>query len=437
MMFRNLGVGFVLTMLAACSAGSTADGGGSPNGGGNAGGQGGQGAGGSPSSSGGGGEGAGFEAGGGDGVGGGIICDPGGPDDDVDQDGYTPNQGDCEDCDPNRNPNAIEVPTDEGDMPYDENCDEQIDEAQPPPCDAGIEIDEMDPLKAADAVGLCKRSAGVDDWGVVSAEWVMADGSPPPTDPGDLLSFHLGHGFLDDFGPNVDVREGERLLILSSGAARRPEDPGYEDVNGFDKQYVGDFEVGFPKESPSCPGTITGEVHDPVGVEIVIRTPSNATGFSFDFDFYTYEWPNFVCNSYNDFFIAILEPYPPGQTDGNVSYDGLGNPISVNNALLNVCGCEGNPPSPCSAGPLTYACPFGNTALIGTGFGFDTTIDGSNHAATGWLRTTAPVEGGSEVHLRFAVHDSQDGVLDSTSLVDNFKWVAKPGTMVGTNPVPQ
>src|SRR6185436_19998003 len=30
-----------------------------------------------------------------------INCTPGGPDDDVDKDGWTPNQGDCDDCDPN------------------------------------------------------------------------------------------------------------------------------------------------------------------------------------------------------------------------------------------------------------------------------------------------------------------------------------------------
>src|SRR5690348_11599014 len=46
-------------------------------------------------------------AGGSGAAGGGISCTPGGPDDDVDQDGYTPNQGDCEDCDPSRNPNAF------------------------------------------------------------------------------------------------------------------------------------------------------------------------------------------------------------------------------------------------------------------------------------------------------------------------------------------
>ena len=45
-----------------------------------------------------------------------------------------------------------------------------------------------------------------------------------------------------------------------------------------------------------------------------------------------------------------MEPYPQGQMDGNISFDELGNPISVNNAFLDVCGCPDGPP--CLAPPL-------------------------------------------------------------------------------------
>jgi hypothetical protein len=375
---------------------------------------------------------SGFNVGGGTGEGGGIICNPGGPDDDVDLDGWTPNQGDCEDCDPNRNPNAIEVPTAEGDPAFDENCDGEVDEPEEPPCDAGIPVDDMEPLKAATAIELCKVSTGANDWGVVSAAWVLADGSPPPA---QTQNFHLGHGFLAAFGPNVAVRRGERMLAVSSGTARQPTDPGYQNVGGFSKGYTSNHPQGFPKESPACPGTLTGTPNDATGVEMVVRTPSNATGFSFDFDFYTYEWPGYVCSTYNDFFIAILDPIPMGQTDGNISFDSAGNPISVNNALLEVCGCPGNPPNPCYAGGKTFNCSLGNIQLIGTGFGFDTAF--SDHGATSWLRTTAPVPKNAEIKIRFAAYDSGDGILDSTALVDNFKWIATPGVTVGTNPVPE
>jgi hypothetical protein len=439
-MLRRLPSIVLVTFALGCQAGSTSTSTGGQGVGGAAGGSGGtSGTAGSSqggTSTGGGGSSGSFGTGaGGEGGEGGVInCDPLGPDDDVDGDGFTPNQGDCEDCDPKRNPNAIEVATAPNGRPFDEDCDGLTDEVEEPVvCDAGIPVDEMDPLAAAAAVDLCKTSAGPNDWGVVSAAWVMADGSPPPAS--NLAAFHLGHGFLDDFGPNLSVRQGERMLALSSGSARRPEDPGYQNVSGYIKGYTGGFAQGFPKEAAACPGDITGTPYDPTGVEIVVRTPSNATGFSFDFDFYTYEWPGFVCSTYNDFFLAILDPIPEGQTDGNISFDGDLNPISVNNALLEVCGCPENPPLACMAGGKIFNCSLGNIELIGTGFGFD--LAGQDHGATGWLRTTAPVAGNDEIRVRFAVHDSGDGSLDSTTLVDNFQWTAQPGTKVGTDPIPQ
>ena len=46
-----------------------------------------------------------------------------------------------------------------------------------------------------------------------------------------------------------------------------------------------------------------------------------------------------------------------------------------------------------------------------------------DHAATGWLVTKAPVSPGEAVKLRWAIYDSGDGVLDSTVLIDNFRWL--------------
>src|SRR5205823_1183027 len=63
-----------------------------------------------------------------------------GPNDDLDGDGWTVAQGDCNDCDPNVNPGAIEViagPDADGGtpMPSDENCDGMVDNV-PGPCDS-------------------------------------------------------------------------------------------------------------------------------------------------------------------------------------------------------------------------------------------------------------------------------------------------------------
>ncbi|MEZ4441465.1 MAG: choice-of-anchor L domain-containing protein [Polyangiaceae bacterium] len=367
-------------------------------------------------------------------TGSGTTCDAM-PDEDKDQDGFSINQGDCNDCDANVNPNAVEVIVDPnmgqggsgGVMePADENCDGNVDEP-PMVCDSGLAIDSADPLDAARAMGLCKMSAGNGEWGVVSAQWVLPDGSPAPNNP----NYHLGHGILTAFGPNVNVQEGAAMFAVSSGTARQPTDAGYQSVGGFDKGYTSAHPQGFPKESPSCPGITTGTPHDGTAVAITIQAPSNAQGFSFDFNFYTYEWPGFVCSQYNDFFVASLNPIPMGQTDGNISFDQLGNPVSVNNAFLEVCGCTGGPP--CSAGGKSFTCALGNSELQGTGFGLDTEF--ADHGATSWLQTAAPIGPGETFTMTWTTYDSGDGVLDSTTLVDNFQWTAEPGTTVGTNPI--
>lgn len=35
------------------------------------------------------------------------------------------------------------------------------------------------------------------------------------------------------------------------------------------------------------------------------------------------------------------------------------------------------------------------------------------------------------------VHDSGDGVLDATTLIDDFRWIAEPGVTVGADIVPE
>jgi hypothetical protein len=352
---------------------------------------------------------------------------------DWDKDGVTKADGDCNDCDPNIGPNAIEIPTAEGQEKVDEDCDDLIDEDDVyVSCDEGIAIDESDPLIAAKAVGICKNSTGEKDWGLIDAKWTMADGSAPPAS----AKYDVGHGVLPNFGPNVMVREGKTLLALSSGAARRPGDVGYQDPGGYDKEIMAQHPQGFPKESPACPGVTTGDPHDAAALELSLRTPANAHGISFNFNFYTYEWPMFVCSTYNDFFVALLSPKPPNQVDENISFDSQNNPVSVNNAFLEVCGCAGSPPGPCMAGGKSFSCNLGNSELIGTGFGFDTAF-GEDHGATSWLETQAPVEPNSVIRLRWTVYDSGDGSLDSTTLIDNFRWLTEAANNSQTRPIPR
>lgn len=352
------------------------------------------------------------------GTGGPPVCglDPNG---DEDGDGFTPAGGDCNDCDPLMNPNALETPTLPGESPLDENCDGLYDNI-PLFCDSGLVIDDLDPMNAARAVELCKVSTGPNSWGVVDAQWVLPDGTPPPA---GNPNYHLGHGLVDDFGPNVTTQKGDRMLVLSSGTARRPTDPGYLDPTGFPKDYQSGHPQGFPKESPACPGVMTtGPAHDGAALEVTVRVPSNATGFAFDFNFFTYEWATWICTSFNDLFVALLSPTPAGQTDGNISFDSQGNTVTVNNVFLEACGCQNGPP--CMGGGKTFTCALGANGLLGTGFGPDTG-PGETHGSTAWLTTSAPVEPGSTITMRWVTHDSGDGIMDSTTLVDNWRWLTQ------------
>jgi hypothetical protein len=346
------------------------------------------------------------------------------PNVDGDGDGFTPSDGDCNDCEPLINPNAVETLAPFGDPPADDDCNGVIDDIYPL-CDSGLAVDDPDPLSGAKAVDLCKVSAGPNDWGVVEAKWAQPDGSAPPA---GFPDFHLGHGILSAFGPNVDAQRGVRMLGLSSGAARQPTDPGYHDPTAFAKGYSSGSPQGFPKPSPACPGVVSGAPYDGAALEIEVRTPSNATGFAFDFSFYTYEWPSWICTTFNDIFVALLSPAPVGQSDANISFDNQGNIITVNNVFLEGCACPSGPP--CDAGGKSFTCALGASELVGTGFGIDTS--GQDHGTTSWLTTTAPVEPGSTIVIRWGIQDSGDGAMDSTTLVDGWRWITSGSPPVAT-----
>ena len=114
-------------------------------------------------------------------------------------------------------------------------------------------------------------------------------------------------------------------------------------------------------------------------------------------------------------FVEVFDYLPlAASIDGNISFDAMGNPVSVNIAFFDVCS----------------GCALGTSELQGTGF--DTWDDAG---ATSWLTTTSPIEGGTEFTIRFAIWDTGDAAWDSTVLIDNFRWIADGGTVdVGTTP---
>ena len=324
---------------------------------------------------------------------------------DIDGDGYNVCEGDC--CETRDqcaspgsvNPGAIDVPSEEGQPASDENCNGMVDE-ELPLCDTGLNLEDPDARMAAAAIDLC-QDASAGGFGVISAAYTRADGSP--------FEPNAQHGLQSTFGSNVVPRLGDGMLALSTGHARVPAQPDECNQASCSSNFGGSAPSGFPQDVPNCPGSTN--INDDVTLSLNLRAPANATGYSFDFMFYSFEYPEFVCSSFNDQFVAIVTPAPEGSINGNIAFDSMTNPVSVNIAFFDVC--EG--------------CPEGTTDLEGTGF------DSWNDAgATRWLRTQAPVQGGSEFTIDFTIWDTGDTALDSTVLIDNFRWLAEP-VDVGTD----
>jgi hypothetical protein len=349
-----------------------------------------------------------FNPAGGMSTGAGMNACEAGPNDDGDKDGWTAASGDCNDCDPFVNPGAIEVPTDKMDakaVAADENCDGKVDEPSPP-CDSSMQIGDTDAAKAAKVLGLCKTlKANEKGWGVLKAAYTRANGAAAA--PGKSV------GLLSKFGPNVKPREGATLLALSSGHARDESAADACGSNSCGMLGQGQAPPNFPQDVPSCSGS--SDINDDVALDLQIKAPMNATGYSYDFFFYSFEYPEWVCTSFNDQFIALVDPAPKGSINGNISFDSKKNPVSVNIAFFSVCD----------------GCADGAGMMQGTGFNKWDDAGGTN-----WLTTQAPVKGGDTFKIRFAIWDTGDDAWDSTVLVDNFKWIAKPGTSVSINTVP-
>ena len=67
-------------------------------------------------------------------------------------------------------------------------------------------------MDAAKAIELCKTASGPKDWGVVSAKFTKANGSP--------ASVSQQVGVMPKFGNAITPRAGDNLFVISSGKAR-------------------------------------------------------------------------------------------------------------------------------------------------------------------------------------------------------------------------
>lgn len=301
------------------------------------------------------------------------------------------------------------------------------------PCDPSLTVDG-DAVAFARAMGVCK-DASANGWGLVGARYVngFTRTSAPNADQ---------HGILPAFGYAVDPREGHRLALLSTGFARAYDtaEPGAktpfnrqppsamqtQPIAGVPVAVRGEPPPGWPKAAAGCPALST-DTFDMAGIELQIKVPANAKGLRFDFDFYSGEWPQWVCSRYNDGFVAMLKSAAnPGGGFENVSFDAKGNPVSVNFAFFDRC-TPGAKTACKESAPKAASCSGGTAELAGTGFavaadycGLGTVSTGGG--ATGWLTSKAPVVPRETITLRLLVWDTGDFKFDSTVLLDHLHW---------------
>jgi hypothetical protein len=378
---------------------------------------------------------------------------------DLDGDGWTQQDGDC--CDtPDQcpspqevNPGAFEV----GDNGLDDNCDGLTDQGDAlASCDEGLPSAASDGLAAARALGVCAQATASDRrWGLLEATLLRADGSPLE----DLRALSL----RPSFGALVPAPlEGARLLVLSTGIASDgvQKDPGPNggaplgsNVSGVHEPSsavslaqpggAGSVADWFAAERPplkpgsslplvgGCPGQSSESAADSVVVALRLRAPTNARSFSFRTRFVSAEYPEFVCTSYSDQYVALLggpgaaEPPPDGNLLIYRDQDGVDWPLSLPLALtprFTVCEPEATKPACWKSKVHPDACGEGAVALAGTGFEVPTGKPCAIGGATGWFVVRGAVHPGQEIALRIALWDVGDALFDSLALVDDFRW---------------
>jgi hypothetical protein len=375
---------------------------------------------------------------------------------DNDHDGFTTCQGDC--CDNTSqcsqpelvNPGAFEAA---GNL-VDDDCDGQVDNVAATTCDTGLASNSSDGMDYARAMDLCQTATMTDKkWGVISATFSLADGSGMPN--------ANARSIRSSFGTNVLPKAGASLFEIATGEAADTNDtnptPGFGGwesgtmltSSGYPADYMAAHGGSLPN-APGCPEPLSGgTANDPVMLTLKIRTPSNAKSFSLQSNFFSAEYPEWVCTEYNDFFVVLLDSTwngtPANPSDKNLAVytapGGMQYPVGVNLATGDTglfTQCMNGTPG-CAIGSSTQA-PITSCVSTSelTGTGLETPKSDScnpsmtSGGGTGWLTTSGNVKGGEIITLRIAIWDTGDSAYSSLAVLDNFQWAvdsAAPGTI--------
>lgn len=367
---------------------------------------------------------------------------------DIDGDGWGVCDGDC--CDSVGpgclnpvlvNPGAFEYP---GNM-VDDNCDGVVDNVLPS-CDGGLVSNSANPEDYARAIDLCQFTTAnppLPDriWGVIqnTSQFRLASGAGNP--------HASSRSIRPQFGGNNPPEQGDRLIVLSTGhaAASGQTNPGFAAFQngqemGTSSPFPADWYTANGNSlpnAPGCPSPAGNTAYNPVMFRTEVRVPTNALSFSVRMNFFSAEYPEYVCTAFNDFFVTLVDSTANNPADRNIAIYTQGNnqwPVGVNilqaaSGLFTQCSNGGI--SQCGGGGNYNGCT-STAGLDGTGMDTNgwTNLScgyiGRHGGGTGWLSMSGNVTPGEIMTLRFVIWDTGDQQFDSVVLLDDFQWNINP-----------
>ena len=306
------------------------------------------------------------------------------------------------------------------------------------PCDANSN-------DALHAMGLNCTSLG--------AMWINNDNAvtvtaldfqaPPPM--GQTRTWQAAKSYGTFIDPNTNKpfwspREGDKLLMISSGLLPTPNGQGAVIID--DGDVYGDTAFGGKWDSDVMPPPMSAQngSPDPMGFtncdgindcsntildqwnlgnsnaedkmwfSFKLKAPAiangdvaDAKGYTFDFAYFSAEFPEYVDSQFNDIFVVW---------QNSEDYTG------------NVTFIDGQPMTVTALWPIDFQgeCDFLDPNCAGD----DPHLAGTGHitdgGATGWYKATGGIKPGEEFLLAFAVFDMGDSSFDTTALIDNWQW---------------
>ncbi len=305
----------------------------------------------------------------------------------------------------------------------DNDCDGKRDEL-PMACDKLSDLDQKNALDYARAIELCDTGKTCDMDKKCPGHLLCAQGKcrrvlEATFDPKGAAKARAIVAEFAEGGP-LKPKKNHAMVVISSGLA-------VYDPRKVCPQDGTDYGIVGVEPDPMVSDRVANDLTQ---FQLKILVPTNARSFSFDFQFLTTEYPDYLGTEFNDTFWVLLDSK---KYKGNICFDKAGTPIRLNNAFFDICD-----PDPGYPKTKQY-CTLPAALLTGTGYAKDCgsplACSGiSCGGSTGWLTTTSPVEPGEVITLTFFIFDKGDGILDSSALIDNFRWSLVPALKPITGP---